>query len=558
MEWQSPYKMPFSRVLIVTMFYQIGYEIITLFKWVRCNVCNVEVHVSLGSKRTVKATVLHLADDLCISEQLTAIMYRPRLKRQGSSHRSNDTVKFKTDLQKAALLNVCDERKWILTEAEDDWNVYWAVVGKIRKIFNLESGIRLRDDQIVNHFPNHFELTRKDLMVKNHKRYKKSLEKQGNKASELMNFIPTSYNLPGDYPIFEEEFRKQIIEREHSKKIRKYANSSDTTGSGGGSGNGGDPSSNNQNILLNFTNFNHKQRGSKWILKPSSRAQGAGIFIINRLSQLKKWTNSSKYNNAETYVISKYIEKPLLIGGRKFDLRLYALITSYRPLKVWFYSEGFARFSNVKYTADRDQMNNQEIHLTNVAIQKHCEDYNPNHGNKWSFSNVMLYVESNFGNQRADQLRKQIKDIIIYSCLSVKNVMINDKHCFECYGFDVIIDEALKPWLIEINASPALSATTKADSKFKKKLMFDLFQIVVSSDFPNIKNGMGQGLANWCNKKRVGDFLLIYSENADGEDCHDERGNDEGGNDNDSAVYSSGAYSSRYGSRQKKFKNNWR
>ena len=34
--------------------------------------------------------------------------------------------------------------------------------------------------QIINHFPNHYELTRKDLMVKNFKRYKKDLEKENN------------------------------------------------------------------------------------------------------------------------------------------------------------------------------------------------------------------------------------------------------------------------------------------------------------------------------------------------------------------------------------------
>lgn len=97
--------------------------------------------------------------------------------------------------------------------------------------------------------------------------------------------------------------------------------------------------------------------------------------------------------NKESYVISRYIDKPFLVGGKKFDLRIYVLVTSYRPLKVWLSTQGFARFCNERYTNDLSDMDNMMIHLTNVAIQKKNEDYNAEHGSKWDIANLRFYME---------------------------------------------------------------------------------------------------------------------------------------------------------------------
>jgi hypothetical protein len=44
-----------------------------------------------------------------------------------------------------------------------------------------------------------------------------------------------------------------------------------------------------------------------------------------------------------------------------------------RPLRVYQYCHGFARFCNVKYSTDTGELDNPFIHLTNVAVQKHNE-----------------------------------------------------------------------------------------------------------------------------------------------------------------------------------------
>jgi tubulin polyglutamylase TTLL1 len=157
-------------------------------------------------------------------------------------------------------------------------------------------------------------------------------------------------------------------------------------------------------------------------------------------------------------------------------MRIYVLVNSYRPLKVWLFKHGFCRFCNEKFSVDINEIDNIYIHLTNVAVQKKYEKYDSSHGGKWGIDNLKLYLEMNYGYEKTSQCFLDIKNVIINSLKAVQSVMHSDKHCFECYGYDIILDSNLKPWLIEINASPSLTTTTVSDKFLKKKLINDIIK----------------------------------------------------------------------------------
>lgn len=313
-------------------------------------------------------------------------------------------------------------------------------------------------------------------MVKNIKRYRKQLEKDLNpiavKDDEgnyvYLDFIPKTYLLPQDYTLFAEEYKK--------------------------------------NPRLT------------WIIKPSAKARGEGIFLVNRLSQVKKWAKDGNHVHSRdiyslppvsrgTYVISRYIDNPLLIGGKKFDLRMYVLLTSYNPLKCYIYKEGFCRFCTMRYDKKDSELGNMFVHLTNVSIQKHAADYNTNHGGKWSIRNFRLWLEGTRGKEIATKLFNEIYWMIFHSLRSVTRMISNDRHSFECYGYDIIIDDRLKPWLVEVNASPSLNATTPGDRIMKYKLVNDVLNIVLPDNLvPDVK------INRTPKDSALGDFELLYDE----------------------------------------------
>ena len=77
------------------------------------------------------------------------------------------------------------------------------------------------------------------------------------------------------------------------------------------------------------------------------------------------------------------------------------------------------------------------------------------------------------------------------------------------YGYDVLIDSNLKPWLLEINASPSLTDTTVEDKILKKALINDVFNIVMPGDWLKTRANVG---TDTCKETKVGSFEVLYDE----------------------------------------------
>lgn len=208
-------------------------------------------------------------------------------------------------------------------------------------------------------------------------------------------------------------------------------------------------------------------------MKPTGKSQGKGIFLFNKLSSIAQWESHS----AENYIVQRYINDPLLIGGKKFDIRIYALVTSYSPLTVYLYRSGFARFTHSRY--EESKINNSEIHLTNVAIQKHSDGYDEVIGGKWYLDKLKDYLSSKYGQDKINSSFFKIQEIVIKTLEAHQKAMSTDRNnSFELYGFDILLDSKLQPWLIEVNGSPSMTANTSTDYKMKMGLLEDTLLVI--------------------------------------------------------------------------------
>ncbi|BFZ02231.1 hypothetical protein BsWGS_05270 [Bradybaena similaris] len=291
---------------------------------------------------------------------------------------------------------------------------------------------------VINHFPGTEELTRKDKL------YKNIIRMQETKGKEHFDFVPVSFKMPSEYRSL----------RSHYKKERGL-----------------------------------------YIVKPVSLSRGRGVFVIDNPKKIScihvEGPGDYRHETRHKNIVSQYIPNPLIINGYKCDLRIYVTLTSFDPVVIYMYSEGLTRFATVKYDLTLNDLNDRCMHLTNYSINMENEQYVKNidsnvenEGSKWSLGALLRYFKSQGIDTAA--IMFSIEDVVIKTILSVewkvgtacKRYLRHRHNCFELFGFDILLDDKYKPWLIEVNLSPSLGCDTPLDVKVKSNMLCDLLNLV--------------------------------------------------------------------------------
>ena len=322
------------------------------------------------------------------------------------------------------------------------WNLLWSWSAKGHSLGATEALVWQR----ANHFDNARHLTRKDLL-------KKRLERcaavhagavKGGSGSPFA-VMPTTYVLPGEYAHFAAEF----------------ASSEEAIDEGAAQG------------------------PNLWIIKPIGSSRGRGICLVDEPNEAMHYH--------EAAVIQRYVPRPLLLAGYKFDLRLYVLVKSFVPLEAYLHAEGFARVATTPYTTDASALGDEFVHLTNSSIQMRNLEAGGggrggpaldwlisdevDGGTKCSLTSLWPLLEQRNGVDRG-MAWARAREVVLAALFAVADEVGPQPSSFELFGFDVLFDEALCCWLLEVNASPAMEMATPLDRKVKSALLRDIVAAV--------------------------------------------------------------------------------
>lgn len=162
------------------------------------------------------------------------------------------------------------------------------------------------------------------------------------------------------------------------------------------------------------------------------------------------------------------------------------------PLRIFVYNEGLARFATSKYVEPTpENRGDLFMHLTNYSVNKRNSQYelcdDDDCGSKRKLSAINNFLLSN--HYSVDDFWAKIDDIIIKTVLSAWPMLKHNYHacfpshdkihaCFEILGMDILVDNKLKPYILEVNHSPSFHTNELVDRQVKRNLIYDTLALV--------------------------------------------------------------------------------
>ncbi|XP_045659329.1 LOW QUALITY PROTEIN: protein polyglycylase TTLL10-like, partial [Ursus americanus] len=271
-----------------------------------------------------------------------------------------------------------------------------------------------------------------------------------------------------------------------------------------------------------FTLFDEHQM---WICKPTASNQGKGIFLLRNqeeVAALQVKTQSIEddpihrkmpFRAPQARVVQRYIQNPLLLDGKKFDVRSYLLIACAMPYMV-FFGHGYARLTLSLYDPHSSDLSG---HLTNQFMQKKSPLYVLlKEDSVWSMERLNRHVNDTFRKAKGlprdwvfTTFTKRMQQIMAHCFQAVKSKL----HCklgyFDLIGCDFLIDENFKVWLLEMNSNPALHTNCEVLKEVIPGVVMETLDLAIETFQKSLRN---QKMVPLLSQRR---FVLLHNGEGD-------------------------------------------
>jgi hypothetical protein len=196
---------------------------------------------------------------------------------------------------------------------------------------------------------------------------------------------------------------------------------------------------------------------------------------------------------------------------------LQVMVTDWNPLMVWFYDECYLRFSMANFSMEN--LEDNFTHLCNNSIQKEQDNFESvKDKSMWDLEAFRAHLAASHPNGDdlwTNKILPQMQNISKWALMCAQDMLENRKNSSEVYGYDFMLDADFNIWLLEVNASPDMSASTAVTERLTSRVMDDMIKVMVDArEF------------NWGRKKNdktcdvdTGGWQLVHRGEAEVSSC---------------------------------------